>query len=107
MFGMWAVVSAPLVLSVDLTNGAMLERVWPILSNREVIRVNQHWSGSPGQLLLTDRVVLPSPPTAKGYVAYPGQLGQSRGWQDVPGSVPTLPRQTSLDLRHLLFPTSP
>ena len=58
----WAIVSAPLVLSVDLTNKPMLDRIWPILSNKEAIAVNQHWNGSPGQLLLTDKVTVPSPP---------------------------------------------
>jgi hypothetical protein len=82
---MWAIVSSPLVLSVDLTNTAMLDRVWPILSNREVIGVNQHWAGSPGQLLLTEATVFPSPLSDNGYYTYPGILGQSRGWQNVVG----------------------
>ena len=68
--------SAPLVLSVDLTDTAMLDRVWPILSNLEVIAVNQHWAGSPGQLLLTDASVFPSKLSASGYYSYPGTLGQ-------------------------------
>ena len=71
-----AIVSAPLVLSVDLTDTAMLDRVWPILSNIEVIAVNQHWAGSPGQLLLTDARAFPSKLSAHGYYAYPGTLGQ-------------------------------
>lgn len=84
-FGIWCIISAPLVLSVDLTNAGMLDRVWPIVSNREAIAVNQHWNGSPGQLLLTDRVHNPTPLNAAGYYAYPAQLGQSRGWEDVAG----------------------
>lgn len=36
-FGMWAIVSSPLVLSVDLTNKAMLDRIWPIVSNKEAV----------------------------------------------------------------------
>jgi hypothetical protein len=92
-FGMWAIVSSPLVLSVDLTNQAMLERVWPILSNREAIRVNQHWSGSPGRLLVTDRTTYPSPLSPQGYYTFPGGLGQSRGWQNVPGMTGPTPWQ--------------
>lgn len=86
-FGIWAIVSSPLVLSVDLTNHAMLDRIWPILSNREAIAVNQHWNGSPGQLLLTDRTSYPSALNSRGFYEYPAQLGQSRGWEDVMGMV--------------------
>ena len=86
-----------------------------ILSNTEAIAVNQPWngvphltmaqpiagclevlsfpgvvvfSGSPGQLLLTDRASFASPLNAKGYYEYPAQLGQSRGWKNVPGMGP-------------------
>ena len=91
MFGMWAIVSAPLVLSFDVTKrdadgGLTLDRVWPIITNKEAIAVNQRWDGSPGRLLLTDKAVL-APPTKGGYIPYPGQLGQARGWQNVPGDV--------------------
>ena len=84
-FAMWAIVSAPLVLSFDMSKQEAMDRVWPVLSNSEVIAVNQAWHGSPGQLLLTDRTVFPSPPNAAGFHVFPGQLGQARGWQDVRG----------------------
>ena len=89
----WAIVSAPLVLSVDLTNNAMLDRIWPIVANREAVAVNQHWSGSPGQLLLTEQGSYPSPLSKKGFYAYPAVLGQSRGWQNVPGMTGPAPWQ--------------
>ena len=136
-FGMWAIVSSPLVLSVDLTNKAMLDRIWPIVSNKEAvsnrhvasallssclcrrltertlsrharptsmttqIAVNQHWNGSPGQLLLTERVTYPSPLSAKGYYTYPGQLGQARGWKNVPGMGPA-PRKSKSTRSYLM-----
>lgn len=84
-FGMWVITSSPLILSVDLTNPTVLSRIWPIVSNREAISVNQHWAGSPGQLLLSSGVQYPSALGPTGYYTYPGQLGQSRGWQNVPG----------------------
>eukprot|EP00664_Eupelagonemidae_sp_cell27_P009095 gene9095-2126_t len=49
-FGAWCVVSAPLVLAMDLRDGAELDRVWPILSNTEAIAVNQQWAGDSGRL---------------------------------------------------------
>ena len=36
-FGAWAVVSAPLILGLNVTDKARLDAVWPILSNTEVI----------------------------------------------------------------------
>ena len=42
-FAMWAITSSPLVLSFDVSQKSALDRLWPILSNREVIAVNQHY----------------------------------------------------------------
>tara|TARA_B110000208_G_scaffold152450_1_gene184305 strand:- start:42 stop:1874 length:1833 start_codon:yes stop_codon:yes gene_type:complete len=86
-FAMWAIVSSPLILSFDMTSPhrEVMDRVWPIISNVEVIAVNQAWHGSPGQLLLMDHTVYPSTVSAAGYYTYPGRIGQSRGWQDIRG----------------------
>ena len=40
-FGAWAIVSSPLILSFDLTNSTKLAAVWPFISNREAIAINQ------------------------------------------------------------------
>eukprot|EP00035_Acanthoeca_spectabilis_P009817 m.173365 g.173365 ORF g.173365 m.173365 type:complete len:420 (-) comp14846_c0_seq1:71-1330(-) len=54
-FSAWAVVSSPLVLGFDLTNSAMVDELWPIISNPEVHAVNQAWAGHPGrQVASTD-----------------------------------------------------
>ena len=34
---------------------------------------------------MCDKVTFPSPLNPKGYYEYPGQLGQARGWKNVPG----------------------
>jgi alpha-galactosidase len=47
-FGAWAIVSSPLVLSLDLTDDEIMDRVWPILANKEVIEVNQAYFGYSG-----------------------------------------------------------
>ena len=83
-FGMWAIVSSPLILSFEL-RATVLDRVWDFLSNQEAIAINQHWSGSPGRLFRTEQVRYPSAANAAGFITYPGQLGQSRGWEDVVG----------------------
>eukprot|EP01079_Euglenida_sp_SAG-EU17-18_P002598 gene2598-3301_t len=54
-FGAWCVVSSPLFISFDVTNDKrfptqLLDQVWPIISNREAIAVNQEWGGHPGRL---------------------------------------------------------
>ena len=85
MFGMWCIVSSPLILSLDLTNRAALDGVWPILTNAEALAVNAHWSGSPGRLLLSAGMPTPLGTTPRGFVRYAGQLGQVRGWQGVVG----------------------
>lgn len=47
-FGLWAVLSSPLTLSMDLTNSSVVDAVWPIITNVDAIAVNQAWAGNPG-----------------------------------------------------------
>lgn len=47
-FALWAVSSSPLILGFDVEDDALLDRVWPVITNREVLQVNQAWAGSPG-----------------------------------------------------------
>jgi len=53
-FFAWCIVSSPLFLSFDVTNDAIVDRVWPIISNEEAISINQEWAGHPGRLVLTN-----------------------------------------------------
>lgn len=49
-----SIVSAPLIIGMDITDKAVVDAVWPILSNKEAITVNQAWAGHPGRLVLED-----------------------------------------------------
>ena len=40
-FGAWAIVSSPLTLSHDPNNQTIMDAIWPIMSNKEVLAVNQ------------------------------------------------------------------
>jgi alpha-galactosidase len=51
-FGAWCIVSSPLILSFDLADDTVTDAIWPIISNREAIAVNQAWAGHPGRLVL-------------------------------------------------------
>ena len=48
-FGAWAIISSPLILSFDLSKSELLDAMWPIITNRAVIAVNQKWAGHPGR----------------------------------------------------------
>ncbi|CAE7605489.1 Slc12a5 [Symbiodinium natans] len=50
-FGAYAVMSAPLMLSFDILDDGKLLEVWDIITNEEVIQVNQRWAGAAGRLL--------------------------------------------------------
>lgn len=50
-FGAWCIVSAPLYLSLDLTDNAKMDSAWDVISNKEAIAVNQAWAGHPGRLV--------------------------------------------------------
>lgn len=49
-FGGWCIISNPLVLAMDLRDSAELDKVWPIITNREAIAINQEWFGDSGRL---------------------------------------------------------
>ena len=43
--------SSPLILSFDLRVSTTMDAMWPIISNRDVLAVNQRWAGHPGRRL--------------------------------------------------------
>jgi len=49
-FGGWCIISNPLVLAMDLRDSVTLDSVWPIITNREAIAINQQWFGDSGRL---------------------------------------------------------
>lgn len=50
-FSAWCIVSSPLVLSHDLTNDTTMDAVWPIITNKEALAVNDAWVGDAGTLV--------------------------------------------------------
>eukprot|EP00658_Telonema_sp_P-2_P015950 TRINITY_DN16169_c0_g1_i3.p1 TRINITY_DN16169_c0_g1~~TRINITY_DN16169_c0_g1_i3.p1 ORF type:complete len:267 (+),score=41.63 TRINITY_DN16169_c0_g1_i3:132-932(+) len=53
-FGLWAVLSSPLTLSLDFGNGSAVDGVWDLISNVELLRVNQAWAGGAGSIFAAD-----------------------------------------------------
>eukprot|EP00931_Biecheleriopsis_adriatica_P060406 TRINITY_DN36279_c0_g1_i1.p1 TRINITY_DN36279_c0_g1~~TRINITY_DN36279_c0_g1_i1.p1 ORF type:complete len:429 (-),score=54.60 TRINITY_DN36279_c0_g1_i1:155-1441(-) len=49
-FGAWCVISAPLILGMELSDDK-INTVLDIIANEEAIKVNQQWSGHPGMLV--------------------------------------------------------
>lgn len=47
-FAAWAVSSSPLVLSHDVNNVTVTEAIWDLISNREILAVNQAYAGDSG-----------------------------------------------------------
>ena len=47
-YGLWCVLSSPLTLSMDFANRTRVDSVWPIISNKDALSVNQAWAGAPG-----------------------------------------------------------
>jgi len=42
-FGAWVITSSPLVLGHDITDDAVNEKIWPIVTNKDAIAVSQTW----------------------------------------------------------------
>jgi len=47
-FSMWTILSSPLVLSLNFSDGAVVDAVWPIITNREAIAIDQDYAGFSG-----------------------------------------------------------
>lgn len=47
-FGAWSIVSSPLTLSHDVNNDTIMDKIWPVIANPEVIAVNQAYAGHSG-----------------------------------------------------------
>ena len=54
-FGTWCVVSSPLILEHDLTDDLVMDKIWPIITNRHAINISQSFGDSlhPGGLVRT------------------------------------------------------
>jgi len=50
-WGLWCVVSSPLILGFDMRDDAKMERVWPIITNTVALAVSEAWVGHPGTLI--------------------------------------------------------
>ena len=50
-FSLWCIVSAPLILGFDMTNGTHMDRVWPTITNPDILMINEQWAGHPGTLV--------------------------------------------------------
>jgi hypothetical protein len=49
-WGLWSIVSSPLILGFDMNESDTVDRVWDIITNTEALAVNQAWAGMPGTL---------------------------------------------------------
>jgi hypothetical protein len=60
-FSMWSIMSVPLVLSLNFSDAAVVDAVWPIISNSEAIDVNQAWAGAAGGALFESSATVTLP----------------------------------------------
>ena len=64
-FGSWAIVSSPLTLSHDVNDDTIIDKIWPVISNKEALAVSQAYFGFSGgpfkqsteRVLLTDSFI--------------------------------------------------
>lgn len=50
-FGLWCVLSSPLILGLDVSNMTDYDTYWPIISNTRALAINQAWAGEAGHLV--------------------------------------------------------
>lgn len=110
-WGLWSVVSSPLVLGFDMNLTRTMDRVWPIITNTEALAVNQAWAGHPGTLAK----VYPMSglaPVLENWCSRPGpdgdtgcRIGLQAGYGQCDGSARTL--GWKLDGGALVAPAGP
>jgi len=59
-FGGWAIVSSPLILSHDVNDDGVMDKIWNMISNREILAVNQGYFGDSGGIydVSSERIIL-------------------------------------------------
>jgi hypothetical protein len=45
-FGIWAIISSPLILGFDLTDEVVMKSVWHVVANTEVLAISHAWVAS-------------------------------------------------------------
>eukprot|EP00039_Didymoeca_costata_P027722 m.19038 g.19038 ORF g.19038 m.19038 type:complete len:663 (-) comp6470_c0_seq1:97-2085(-) len=61
-WGLWCIMSAPLVLGFDLTDKVTMDRVWSTITNTDALAINDAWAGLPGTLVKSYPSTDPSVP---------------------------------------------
>lgn len=79
-FGLWAIISSPLILGLDLADGPSVDAIWDIVANTEVIRVSQAWAGHPGRLVANSTTYFDAQ-CAAGATAHRSSLCRLPDWQ--------------------------
>lgn len=77
-FGAWCIVSSPLILSHDMTDDAVTDSIWDIITNTEAIAVNQAWAGDSGSLYLSSDRHFTITSKEHGYRSY--RVGAWQQW---------------------------
>jgi len=57
-FGSWAIVSSPLTLSHDVNNETITDAIWDVITNTEVLEVNQAYVGDSGGVFTSSTEML-------------------------------------------------
>lgn len=50
-WGLWCIISAPLILGTDLRDKVTMDRIWSTITNPEALAINAAWTGEPGTLV--------------------------------------------------------
>lgn len=99
-FGAWVITSSPLILGYDLNDEATTDKVWPVISNREAISINQAWAGHPGRQVKTLSPATPPQTVGTEVYAVPcdgGDASQKHWFYDAKANAITGPGGKCLD----------
>merc|ERR1712217_36601 len=65
-FAVWSITSSPLILGFDLTDTKFYDAVYPIISNKLMLAVNQAWQGDSGSVAVASEETFSAATSRKG-----------------------------------------
>lgn len=64
-FAVWSITSSPLILGFDLTDTSIYDAVYPIISDKLMLAVNQAWQGDSGSIAVNSTETFTAPYSRK------------------------------------------
>jgi len=85
-WGLWCIMSSPLILGLDMSQSDTMDRIWSTITNKDALAINNAWTGHPGTLVKSYRGTGEAVPLTVDQAPCNGQP-ESLGWTLLDGQL--------------------